>query len=333
MKLLEASAFLTLAGALHVAAFTLSPPGLSGGDSGGAGGTDALTLAALPPAMAQMVQDWTRAPELADTLPEPAAPIADAAAPAPRADPLPPRAHPLAAPRLDTATDKAPAIRTNPRLAPPVLPAQVTAQVAAPVNPTQPTAATRPRSTPDRPLQRPRQALMKPPATAALPRVDPTPAEPRHAPGASLRPHPRPDRTPAAQSRPTATDDAPRAAQRATGNGGTTGGSTARPAAPSGPSRAALQNAQAQWGAQIRQRVARAQRYPRGTRATGVVKLQITVTRAGTLAGARILTSSGDAALDRAALSAARSARLPAAPAALPDNRYSFNLPLRFARR
>ncbi len=153
----------------------------------------------------------------------------------------------------------------------------------------------------------------------------------------SLRPTDRPANTTTKEKAPSAAaaPSAPRAAQRATGAGNS--GGTARMQAPAkprpGPSAAQIRSAQAQWGGAIRQSVARAQRYPRGTTARGIVTLRISVSPSGNLAGASVTGSSGTAALDRAALQAARSARLPRAPEALTDASYSFNLPLQFARR
>jgi protein TonB len=161
------------------------------------------------------------------------------------------------------------------------------------------------------------------------------------APSQSPRPKARPETlarnaTPKPTPKPKATQTiAPRAAQKAAGNGGSTASrTTAQTSKPStGPSAAALQSAQAAWGAKIRQRVARAQRYPNGTRATGVALMQITVTRGGNVSAVRLVRSSGDAALDAAAVQAIRRARLPAAPKKLAKSSYSFNLPLRFARK
>ena len=152
-------------------------------------------------------------------------------------------------------------------------------------------------------------------AAPDLPRIDTeSAAAPGRAPDRSLRPEAR-----TARAQPTAPARTERAA-------------TVSPAAP-GPSKAAQERARTTWGAGIRTAVARAQRYPRGTTATGVVQIRISVTPAGRLAGVRILRSSGDAVLDRAALRAAQSARLPRAPGGLNASAYSFNLPLNFARR
>jgi protein TonB len=162
----------------------------------------------------------------------------------------------------------------------------------------------------------------------------------RLAPEASLRPTERPPTLPAAKAiRPAASASAaasaPRAAQRAEGVG-TSSGTARNPAPPiqrAGPSKAQLGSAQAQWGGAIRQSVARAQLYPRGTTARGIVTLRISVNPSGRLTDAAVTRSSGTAALDNAALQAARSARLPRAPDILTAAIYTFNLPLQFARR
>ena len=67
--------------------------------------------------------------------------------------------------------------------------------------------------------------------------------------------------------------------------------------------------------------------------ASGTVTVRLTVTRAGALASLSIAASSGNAVLDEAAIKAVRNAgRFPAAPKGLPQDSYSFTLPMRFER-
>jgi protein TonB len=83
-----------------------------------------------------------------------------------------------------------------------------------------------------------------------------------------------------------------------------------------------------QWGAQIMARIERARPRVRGS---GQVVLALQITRDGGLAGLSVARSSGDAALDNAALSAVqRAGRFPAAPKGLTDASYGFSLPIRF---
>ena len=76
--------FLAAAAALHLAAF-LSWPEAPGGaaSSSGAGGAEAMTVAAASPQLAELVEAWDRPPEAAE------APLAEAPALAPEAPPQP----------------------------------------------------------------------------------------------------------------------------------------------------------------------------------------------------------------------------------------------------
>ncbi|MCL4188853.1 MAG: TonB family protein, partial [Rhodobacteraceae bacterium] len=92
----------------------------------------------------------------------------------------------------------------------------------------------------------------------------------------------------------------------------------------------------ARWGAGIRAAVERHKRYPDAARRAGSegrVALSLTVTRDGRLAALALATSSGDPALDAAALDAVRRAgRFPAAPQGLEGMSFPFTLTLAFRR-
>uniref|UniRef100_UPI003568F4A3 TonB family protein n=1 Tax=Rhodosalinus sp. TaxID=2047741 RepID=UPI003568F4A3 len=92
----------------------------------------------------------------------------------------------------------------------------------------------------------------------------------------------------------------------------------------------ARQQLMAAWGGRIVSHLERAKRYPRGARADGVVRLRLTVSHTGELAGVTVARSSGTARLDRAAVEAARRARLPEAPEKMPAGTYPFTLAMRF---
>ena len=161
---------------------------------------------------------------------------------------------------------------------------------------------------------------------APLPQIDLTVAPPPSdvAPSVSPRPKGRPE-TPKQARAPA------RAAEAASGAGsnassGTASTAPSAAATASGTSPAAL----SQWGGAIRNSIERGKRYPRGTRASGVVRLSIRVGTNGALAGVAIAGSSGDAALDRAALTAVQRARLPAAPNGVATGSQTFTLPMTF---
>lgn len=84
----------------------------------------------------------------------------------------------------------------------------------------------------------------------------------------------------------------------------------------------------AQWGGQIMARIERSRPRVRGT---GQVGVNLRLSPDGQLSGLSVARSSGDPALDAAALSAVRGAgRFPAAPEGLTEASYSFSVPIRF---
>jgi len=125
---------------------------------------------------------------------------------------------------------------------------------------------------------------------------------------------------------------APRPALRAAGvgQGGATGADGTAQAATA--STTARQSAYAAWGAEVRAALERRQRSPVGG-GEGAVTLLLEVARNGALQSAKVAESSGFAALDQAALSAARAAApFTAAPPELTDAAYALRLTLRFTR-
>lgn len=314
--LLEYAVFVGVSVGAHV--LVLSQPGGMGLPSGGEGGQDALTLAAMPANMGQLVDSWTRPPSLSqvapvtappalpdpDTMPAPDLPVLQvppqaAAQPAPLAQP---HAAPQA-PVADVQPPIAPDLPAPPLPRSPELPAPSTANTA-----TAPTALM-PAITPapTRPQMRP--ALAQPQARADAPPTQP-------------QPQPQP---PAAS--------APRAAQTAKGAGpAAEAGQSQDRAQQTGAGRAASQRLMAQWGGQVRAKIERKKRYPAGTRAAGKVILRLRLDAAGALHSVSVRRSSGDRALDQAALNAVTQARLPRAPKGLGTGLFTFDLPMSFNR-
>lgn len=188
-------------------------------------------------------------------------------------------------------------------------------------------------------------ALPDVPLAPDLPQVDlappappaPPPAAPENAPETApdIRPVARP--VPETQSdpappRPRDTASAARPKETAKGQAGGAAGSAQHPRESPGPDAAARQSLMAEWGGQIRTRIERQKRYPRGSRATGTAQLTLTVSGEGALVSVVLRQSSGDPLLDQAALAAVRAARLPAKPPALPGDSHRFNLPVAFTR-
>ena len=125
-----------------------------------------------------------------------------------------------------------------------------------------------------------------------------------------------------------------RAAARAAGSGGAaqagTGGSEAQATVSAGTAKSLL----SKWGATIRSRIERRKSYPTAAgRASGAVGLALRVGRDGTLQAASVNRSSGNAALDAAALAAVKKAgKFPAAPPELTKPSYAFSVAVTFRR-
>lgn len=171
------------------------------------------------------------------------------------------------------------------------------------------------------------------PLADALPQADTAPVPP---PPPAVKPRPRPaPPAPVAESRPEQPPPSESsAAQVATGaGGGAVAGDSGQAQAPS-LSQARINDLTANWGATIRARIEKRKRYPLAADgASGTVTVRLTITRSGALVDLSVVASSGNAALDAAAIKAVRAAgRFPAAPEGLSQDSTSFTLPMRFAR-
>lgn len=203
----------------------------------------------------------------------------------------------------------------------PVQPVVMPDPVAAPQMPDAPSMPVpqRPEALPDLPGMTAPEAADAPRISAPdLPELFNRPQSPPE-----TRPRARPD--PNAKPAPRATQARP-PAQRASGQGASAqrGQGAAQVQSGVGNSASAL----AEWGGRIRAAVQRAQTRPQ-TRARGVVRLRLSVTAGGQLAGVSVSSSSGNAALDEAALRAVQRARLPRAPGGV-SGTHQFNLPVGF---
>ncbi|RYG90751.1 TonB family protein [Loktanella sp. IMCC34160] len=317
-RLIELGLFLGLSSGLHAAAMMTLPD--LGAEAAGAGGADRLTVESASASVAALVQDWTAPPEVflpdAPAMPQ-VAPL-DIVAQVPDHMPTP-----TAVPALpDVATiDSAP-------VAPPTPARPIEVPTAAPAGLALPMiddSAARRSDSPDRPPEfSPPQmpAPLSPVEEFAAP-DNPEPPMSDLAVATSPRPEARPNRP--APSAPSV----PQREQRAQGNGG----GEAQGNAQSQPAAATLSASERRslignWGGQIQNRVARNQPRVRGS---GVVTVALRIGRDGGLLGVSVAQSSGNPALDDAALTAVRRAgRFPAAPAGLTDPSYGFTIPIRF---
>jgi periplasmic protein TonB len=168
-------------------------------------------------------------------------------------------------------------------------------------------------------------ALARPDAPPLAPNMTES-APPPPSPNA-LAQSPRPMLRPDVASAPAAT---PQTARVALGQGGGASSGSAPAPAPSTPalSQAQRHSLMATWGGQIMAHIERARPRVNGA---GQVTLSLRIGRDGALNGLSITSSSGNQALDEAAITAVRRAgRFPAAPDALREASYAFNLPIRF---
>ncbi|WP_157973463.1 TonB family protein [Tropicimonas sp. IMCC34043] len=291
----EMSVFVGLAVLLHLVAFGLRPAAQEGASQGGGGGGDtAMIVAGASDTISDLVTQWQSPP---------ATPVAGPAlAPPPEATALP--EVPVAATGAPSDAPPLPRLPEPPHEAAPDRPT-APAQLVAPPQPTEP-------APPDT-------------ATEAAPEAVPRPPERPDAPPQEQAPR-------AARTAPAGPSGATQAAGTRAGTAG--GGSAGGTGGPAGSALSAgqRQSLAAGWGATIRARIERYKRYPSAARrAEGTTTVALTVARDGRLSTVSVARSSGNAALDQAAIAAVRQAgRFPAAPKGLTDASYRFSLPIRF---
>lgn len=331
-RAVEILGFLGLSAAVHAGVVTGLGDGFGGPQGQGAGGVSQATLQAAPESLAALAERWSTAPET------PRAPQA-LQAPDMASETLEIRpetaVQSLSRPDLPTLpqTDRTP---TRSEAAPPPAWRAPALDRTAPSlqQATTPTPGTPTAQADSAPRRSAPPMLAQPTVTEVAPTTDTTAAP---APGGttlaalqSPRPPQRPEGLTPPSQRAAPQPSTPQPARVASGQGG---GATQGAAPAPQPAQPALsagqrQSLMSQWGAQIMARIERARPRVRGS---GQVVLALQITRDGGLAGLSVARSSGDAALDNAALSAVqRAGRFPAAPAGLTDGSYGFSLPIRF---
>ncbi|MEM1005932.1 MAG: energy transducer TonB [Pseudomonadota bacterium] len=163
----------------------------------------------------------------------------------------------------------------------------------------------------------------------------PPPPEPEAAadPLPDTRPRPRPKTPEPDTARKADKTSAGQAKQTSAGSGGTSqAGAGAAKVATGSPGQTA--QLQALWGAKIQARIERNKRYPRGTDESGIVTVELMVSRNGQLLNYRIVRSSGTTVLDQAAMGAvSRAKRFPKAPKALAGDSFRFRVKMQLSRR
>lgn len=281
-RIVNATVFLSIALAAHIALAAVRVPQLEeGSEAAGAGGEDVLSLEAATAGTVAMVEAWERPPEVASETP------------APEAIELP-----------DVPTDVPLPLATE----------------TAPKRPTSESLAAAP-PPPDMPIETPEAP--EPPKLAEAPTQKPKPKP--------EAPPQKPRETPAPQvERSVAGGETSSQKTRAAGSGGGPQAGNAGAQANATLSSSAVQSRLSNWGGAIRSRIERRKRAPRGA-GEGTVVLSVSIARSGALVGVRVAASSGNGALDAAAVDAVRRAgSFPPAPDGLNDPQYSFRLPIRF---
>lgn len=270
--------------------FAMRFEGDEGSESGGQGGEAMVTVMASSSQIETMVARWERPPEVTEVETPPDTP-----------EPTP--------------VDRAPKLAARlPDLAP--------SQSAAIALPSAPEATT--------PLPEIDLTVPEPepePEPVAEPEPEPVPVPKVRPP---MRPEPEPEPKQAEIAEKAQKEVQGREAQRSAGTGGSTqaGNSSAGKVKTDGSGKS--DRLQVVWGSQIRTRIERAKRAPRGA-PKGVVLLQVSVSPDGQVVGVRVRKSSGDAGLDQAALAAvSRAGRMPRAPKELTGTSYKFNLSMDF---
>lgn len=151
----------------------------------------------------------------------------------------------------------------------------------------------------------------QPVQTTALPDLRALPDPPLNLPEPAKKAKPPAKTTAkAAKAKQASELQAGRTAQRASGTGNGTQAGAGGTAAAATLSKATVNNLRASWGASIRSRIERRKTYPSTARgASGTVTVRLSVSHAGQLLGVSVAKSSGNAALDQAALNAVTAAK------------------------
>ncbi|UYV36846.1 TonB family protein [Rhodobacteraceae bacterium D3-12] len=307
-RLLEPLAFTALAVLAHLI-FIADFRTQDGLQSGGVGGAALITLAAAPPQIETMVEAWDTPPETAVAQTMPKAPAQPDVAP-------PPPTNSFDAP---PAMPGAVALPSNP-INKPQLPQFDSATPEPPVSDLAVKSSRRPKTRPEPP----KKEIAKP-----KPQAKPKPTQKAQA---KKKPTPKPAPKKAAKKAKTAQKaTAGRAAQKAAGSGGSSSAGNAGKSKTAILSKGKQQRLISVWGGRIRAKIERSKRYPRGAKKRGRVVLRLSISPSGSVRGVSIARSSGNSALDKAAIAAVRRAgRMPRAPKGLNNASYRFNLPISF---
>lgn len=297
--------FVALAAGAHLA-FAAIRPAEDGAAAMGQEGEAAISLQASDASIAEMVERWEAAPEVAEPVPAPEAPQLAMQAPEmpqmPQVSrPVAPPAPGLSVPQLDAAPDQA-----------------VTAPAAPPPKPEPEPEPEETAETPPEPTEEVSQDAAE--IADVRPKLRPEPSD-------------SPQKNDQQRNPPKQQASVASPSQLASGQGDGSNAGTTRRNDASTLSASQQKSLAAHWGARIRAEIERRKRYPGSAGgATGTVRVRITVGRDGSLRGLSLAGPSGHRALDQAAVRAVRAAgRFPVAPRGLTKPSYSFTLAMRFS--
>ncbi|GAA6200454.1 TonB family protein [Aquicoccus sp. SU-CL01552] len=342
VRYVETAVFLGLAVGLHLVLFAGVPP--RGTEAGGAGGEETITILAASDRVETMVEAWKRPPEIEiENVEKQLAPTPDVAPPRPmEMTALPPQPdqpiplqHPgaeqmpmlMALPQRIETRDVTLPMPVPQKMKPVEKPKEKESRkppvrLTAPTPPKQDEAP--PEIAPPAPPEPAPEALPQDPSLAGKRPVS-RPERPKKRKELAKEPSKTAKKAAKAQSAARGT-----AGQRAAGTGGGAVAGSGKAKVTSGATKAKVAALQQVWGAKIRNRVERAKRHPGGRKA-GRVTVALNVTRGGKLAGVSVRKSSGNASLDKAAVSAVRRAgRFPKAPDGLTKAAYTFTITMAF---
>lgn len=324
--------FAGVAALVHLAIFAYAPSD-DGADAGGIGGEAIVTLQGAPDSIAEVIEEWTRPPEThtPDVVEQP-----DVITETVEMAHLHIDEAPAAKIKIAALTSEAPEVKR------PIIPQAldlVKPEVARPQELQAPevlqeAALKRPemQDQPLRPKTQPQQMVLdqqiKTPTVETTP-PPPPPPEPEPEPKPKVKPEPKPKPKAKPSDRNKAASQGS-VTQKAAGTGGTQQAGSSDTSKVKALSKGKEAKLLTVWGSKIRTRIERRKKSPRGVKGGGTTHLNLRVSPAGQLLSVSVAKSSGNAKLDRAALSAVkRAGKFPKAPKELGKQSYRFSIPIR----
>ena len=325
----EITGFVALSVALHLV-LAMEIDEQDGANASGEGGAEMVSLVAATASVETMVEQWEAQPpvvtKVAQPSPKNVEPDVTPDRPQTQFDLAPDRSAAISLPSAEQDLPDMPQVDMN--SPEPPRPSEPKPEVAEPEpvpEPVEEIAEPEPQE-PAEVVEEP-DIEERPPETATA-----TSRRPKQRPENIEQAQPEPKPSKAAKPAPVAKpESAGSNALKSAGTGGTSQAGNSGSAKVATLSNAQKASLEATWGGQIRTRIERRKRSPRGARGEGRVVLNITVARSGQVLRVAVARSSGNPLFDQAALQAvSRSGKMPSAPAGLTNASYGFMLPMDF---